>query len=311
MATLQTQELLWLEKARQDLGQPPSGLKLEQITSLLHPLNDCSLEGFPIGKFVGVGSFAVVFELSSSEPSHGRLAVKAMPRVGGSDSAKNDELFQREVRIGLSLQHPNIARLHRFVELANSRFVVLDFIEGDTMAALTGEKLPVSQYRRVFSQLSQGLTHAHQQGVVHRDLKPENVMLDPNGSLKILDFGMARMRGDTSVTVTGQFKGTPMYCAPEQIIDSKTVDVACDQFSFGLMSYQFLTGEFPYPLDSKQPLQTLFARLQQPATRLSTVWPEVGTQADEAMARMLSIKPEERFSSIEEAFETFSQALPS
>lgn len=310
MAVLQTQELLWLEKARQDLGHSPSGLKLEQVTSDLHPLNGCSLEGSAIGKLVGVGSFAVVFELSGSDPSQGRLAVKAMPRAGGSDAAQNDELFQREVRIGRSLQHPNIARLHRFVELANSRFVVLDFIEGDTMAALAGQKLTVPEYRRLFSQLSQGLTHAHQQGVVHRDLKPENVMLSPGGSLKILDFGMARMRGDTAVTVTGQFKGTPMYCAPEQILDSKTVEATCDQFSFGLLSYQFLTGEFPYPLDSKQPLQTLFARLQQPAARLSSVWPEVGNEADESMARMLDIKPEGRFASVAEAFETFSQALP-
>lgn len=101
-----------------------------------------------------------------------------------------------------------------------------------------------------------------------------------------------------------------MYCAPEQIINSKAAVLASDQFAFGLLSYQLLTGEFPYTLVDSQPLQTLFARLQYPAAKLSDAWPEVGQAADEAMARMLAMKPEERFPSIEEAFQTFSQALP-
>ena len=176
--------------------------------------------------------------------------------------------------------------------------------------AMLGEALSPQRYRELFGPLAKGLDYAHQMGVVHRDLKPENVMLEDNGAVRILDFGMARKSGGTDVTVTGQFKGTPMYCAPEQIIDSKKVSPACDQFSFGLLSFQLLTGKFPYPIDDKAPLQTLFARLQQPAAKLSSLWPEASPEADAAMARMLDMKPENRFASVQEAFEALSAALP-
>ncbi len=310
MKELQGPVLIWLNKARVDLGLSPLKMTPEEVTPDFHPLTGCQLENKVIGKLLGVGSFAVVFELDGSSPSGGRLAVKVMPRTVGEEAAKDKELFLREIQIGQRLRHPTITPLHSFTELAQSRFVILERIEGETLAAVIGRKMPVTRYRELFTQFTEGLAYAHKHEVVHRDLKPENVMLSPDGSLKILDFGMARLNGSTTVTITGQFKGTPMYCAPEQIIDSKTVGEACDQFSFGLLSYQILTGQFPYNLVPNQPMQTLFARLQQQAAKLSAVWPEVGQAADDAMARMLAMKPEDRFPTIEEAFETFSQALP-
>ena len=84
---------------------------------------------------------------------------------------------------------------------------------------------------------------------------------------------------------------------------------ATDQFAFGLLSFQYLTGAFPYPEFPKDPLQNVFVKLTQPAAKFSTVWPEASKEADSAMERMLSTKPEERFPSLKEAFETFSQAL--
>jgi serine/threonine protein kinase len=229
----------------------------------------------------------------------------------GDGQDHEDELFRREVDIGMRLDHPTITRIHGFVERPNSRFVILDRVLGKTWTELLSGPLPCSRYRQLFSPLAQGLGYAHQMGVVHRDLKPENVMLSDDGTIRILDFGMARQKGSTDVTVTGQFKGTPMYCAPEQIIDSKKVAPACDQFSFGLLSFQALSGKFPYPLDPKAPLNTLFARLQQPAAPLLSVWPEAGEQADQVMARMLSPEPEARYPSVEEAFAALSDALPS
>jgi serine/threonine-protein kinase len=301
METLNAMTVSWLEKVRVELGSSGAGAE--------HPLDGCDLEGARIGRLLGVGSFAAVFELHESGDAP--LAVKVLERSAkGEESEREDEIFRREVDIGMQLAHPTITRIHRFVERPRSRFVVLDQVRGQTWNHMLGEKLSTQRYRELFEPLAQGLDYAHQMGVVHRDLKPENVMLEENGAVRILDFGMARKSGGTDVTVTGQFKGTPMYCAPEQIIDSKKVGPACDQFSFGLLSFQLLTGKFPYPIDDKAPLQTLFARLQQPAAKLSSAWPEASPAADEAMAKILAMKPEDRYPSVVEAFQALSAALP-
>lgn len=295
---LDKQLLTWLEKVSEELGGAPAGGE--------HPLQGCTLEGARIGKLLGVGSFAAVFELSDN--GDGRpLAVKVLERKQGGDQQKDDELFRREVDIGMRLDHPAITRIHGFAERKNSRFLLLDRVQGETWNKLLSEQVAPGRYRELFAPLAQGLTYAHQMGVVHRDLKPENVMLADDGSVKILDFGMARQAGGTEVTVTGQFKGTPKYCAPEQIIDSKNVTPTCDQFSFGLLSFEALSGKFPYPDDNK--LSSLFLRINHPAASLSSVWPE-GAPADEVMARILDKTPENRYPSVNEAFAALSAALP-
>lgn len=299
-------------RLRTALGLGPPGKEAASPTPSIgeHPLFGCSLDGARIGKLLGVGSFAVVFDLDDPS-SPGPVAVKVIERpASDADSNMEDESFRREVGIGMRLDHPTITRIYRFIERPRSRFVVLEKVSGETWQGLAERSIPKSRYRELFGPLAQGLTYAHDMGVVHRDLKPENVMLAEDGSVRILDFGMARESGGTGTTVTGQFKGTPMYCAPEQILDSKRVGPACDQFSFALMSFQLLSGHFPYALDPKQPLQTLFARLQQPPTKLSSLWPEASAEADEAMARMLAMKPEERYATVEEAFQALASALP-
>lgn len=288
----------WLGRVREELGSP--------VTTGEHPLHGATLETARIGKLLGVGSFAAVFELFDETGCP--LAVKVLERQQGEESGKADELFRREVDIGMRLDHPSITRIYRFHEFPRTRFVVMDRVDGETWSSL--ERLSAPRYRELFGPFAQGLEYAHRMGVVHRDLKPENLMLASDGTVRILDFGMARQSGSAEVTVTGQFKGTPKYCAPEQVMDSKKVSPACDQFSFGLMSYELLTGMFPYPTDPKQPLHTLFARLQAPATRLSVVWPEAPPKADEVMARVLAQNPEERYPTVSEAFAALSDALP-
>ena len=172
-----------------------------------------------------------------------------------------------------------------------------------------GSPINLESYRKLAALLATGLGYAHRMGVVHRDLKPENIMVDDKGDLKILHLGLARTTSARDLTLTGEFKGTPRYCAPEQAQNTKLVGPATDQFAFGLLSFELLTGHFPYPEYPKDPLQNVFVRLTQPAARLSSVWPEVSPEADEAMARMLHVSPGERFPNIEIAFQTFLDAL--
>ena len=296
----------WLKQIRSELEAP---VHLSQDSGG-HPLSGYSLDGAKVGKILGVGSFAIVFELHDPQDKGRSLAVKVLKRsILSKNSDRENESFRREVDIGMRLEHPNITRIHRFAERPSTRFVVLEKVPGATLSAYIDRPLTLKQYQNLFAPLSAGLDYAHRMGVIHRDLKPENIMVSPDGSLKILDFGLARTAGARDLTLTGEFKGTPKYCAPEQAQNTKKVGPATDQFAFGLLSFELLTGQFPYPEYPKDPLQNIFVRLTQPAARLSSVWPEVSPESDEAMARMLNVSPEERFDNVEEAFNIFVRSL--
>ncbi len=301
--------VMWLRRVRTELDPPQAPSR--SAHSEPHPLYGYGLEGAQVGALLGVGSFAMVFELNDPSRAPKSLAVKILKRsVSGKHSVQENESFRREVDVGMRLEHPSITRIHRFSERKSSRFVVLDRINGTTLDAHLVEAMTTQRYLELFRPLSRALDYAHSMGVVHRDLKPENVMITRQGFVKILDFGLARTRGGKEVTLTGEFKGTPKYCAPEQILDSKRVGPATDQFAFGLLSFQALTGILPYPDYPKDPMETLFSRIRQPAGRLLDVQPHFSHEADEAMARMLSRTPEDRFPSVEDAFSTLSAALP-
>lgn len=294
--SLTPQTMSWLSNVRGELGGTGN---FNAHAGTLHPLHGCALGRAQVGEVLGVGNFAVVFELNDPK-SPRSLALKVLKRsTVGRHSEHENEAFRREVDIGMQLHHPSITRIHAFKECANSRFVILDKVEGETFASLLHQPISVPRYRELFIPLARALDYAHAMGVVHRDLKPENVMLSSEGEVKVLDFGLARHRGSKDVTLTGEFKGTPRYCAPEEALDSKKVGPATDQFAFALMTFEALTGHFPYPEDPRHPLDTLLVRLGTPAAALSSVWSRANPEVDAVMARMLSVKPQDRFPSIE------------
>ena len=133
-------------------------------------------------------------------------------------------------------------------------------------------------------------------------------MLAGDGTVKILDFGMARLVEDASVTMTGTFKGTVRYTAPEQLSDSKRAGPACDQFALGLMMFEGLTGQFPYP-DYKQPMQAVLDRVQKEPWLLSQIDSRFSEQASRVLARMLAREPEERYPNVMAAYEALKTAI--
>lgn len=297
----------WLRDVSRELEAPQRGATSEVGA---HPLQGYTLEGARVGQLLGIGSFATVFELDDPRQRDRSLAVKVLRRSTLSRrSEQENESFRREVDIGMRLDHPSITRIHSFAERQRSRFVVLERVEGETLALLLDKPIDARRYTEIFGPLARALDYAHGMGVVHRDLKPENVMLSRQGTVKVLDFGLARTAGSRDVTLTGEFKGTPKYSAPEQVQDTRRVGPATDQFAFGLLSFQLLSGGFPYPEDPRQPLDTLMARLHRPAALLSSLLPGASAAADAAVARMLSIEPEDRYPSVEAAFQALADAL--
>jgi predicted Ser/Thr protein kinase len=194
---------------------------------------------------LGRGAMGVVYK--AMDPTIGRtVALKTMRLdVHGLDAQEMVRRFQNEARAAGVLNHPNIVTIYDAGEQDGIFYIAMEFIEGTTLHELLAEKrvLPAEEVIGLTRQICRGLDYAHSNGIVHRDVKPANIMITPNGTVKIMDFGIAKSGGQ--VTNTGQVLGTPNYMAPEQV-KGRPLDGRSDLFSLGVILYEMLTGEKPF-----------------------------------------------------------------
>jgi len=189
------------------------------------------------------------------------VAIKVLPEILTRD-AERIARFEREAKLLASLSHPNIAAVYGFDECNGTRFLVLEYVEGQTLSErLKAGPMPVEEALRVGKQMSEAIEAAHERGVIHRDLKPANVMITPEGKLKVLDFGLAKAMVPVnersgldianSPTITADFTrvgtilGTAAYMSPEQA-RGKPLDKRTDIWSFGCVLYECLGGRRPF-----------------------------------------------------------------
>ncbi|PKV83986.1 protein kinase-like protein [Streptomyces sp. TLI_146] len=189
-----------------------------------------------------------------------RVAVKCLKPLGlQHDQASARvlrERFRREARVAAALQHRGVTVVHDFGEFEGVLYLVMELLDGRNLSQLLqdgkGHPLPVLDVVDIAEQLSSALAYTHQQGIVHRDLKPANIMRLPDGTVKILDFGIARLGADigftSRLTGTGIAMGTPHYMSPEQI-GGAPVDHRSDLYSLGCVLYELATGAPPFDLD--------------------------------------------------------------
>ena len=204
------------------------------------------LEKYEVLEKVGEGGMATVYRGRHTTLNR-EVAIKVMhPHL--SSSEKNRTRFAREARAIETLRHPNILRIFDYSGgAADHCFIITEFIEGPTLRELleeVGAMMP-EPAALVTYELCKALEVAHAQGIVHRDVKPENVMLTPDGGIKLMDFGIARMLDDAQVTMTGALVGSPAYMSPEQATDGD-VGQASDLFAVGIMLYRMVTGTLPF-----------------------------------------------------------------
>ncbi len=194
---------------------------------------------------LGRGAMGVVYK--ALDPTIGRtVALKTMRLdVHGLDAQEMVRRFQNEARAAGVLNHPNIVTIYDAGEQDGIFYIAMEFIEGTTLHELLAEKrvLATDEVLQLTRQICRGLDYAHSNGIVHRDIKPANIMITGNGTVKIMDFGIAKSGGQ--VTNTGQVLGTPNYMAPEQV-KGKQLDGRSDLFSLGVILYEMLTGEKPF-----------------------------------------------------------------
>jgi serine/threonine protein kinase len=205
-----------------------------------------SIGPYVIERKIGQGGMGIVY-LAWDTRLRRRVALKILaPDIAADQTGR--ERLRREAQAAAALSHPNIATVYALEEIDGELILVCEFVEGIPLRVRLRETPPLSIREAVdiAVQLASGLTAAHEDGVVHRDLKPENLLLTPAGTLKVLDFGLARKEALESprVTQSGMVTGTPAYMAPEQAIGKS--DFRGDMFSFGLIVFEMVSGVNPF-----------------------------------------------------------------
>jgi DNA-binding response OmpR family regulator len=223
-------------------GAKPADTKHDAI-----PVGTVLSERYEIVRVIGRGGMGVVYEARDRQLAE-TVALKVLnPSLLDGDPGTL-ERFKSEIRLARRITHENVVRSHDFGEADGVCFVTMELVQGVTVRELltTRGKLGVDTTLAIAAQLARALDAAHRQGVVHRDIKPDNIILDGNGVLKVMDFGIARFAAHmTTLTSSGITSGTPAYMAPEQLLE-EPVDERTDLYATGVVLFECLTGRLPF-----------------------------------------------------------------
>ncbi len=204
-----------------------------------------SIRNFEIKELIATGGMAAIYR--AVQVSLDRVV--AVKILHGHLAQDKDFItrFEREAKAAANLKHENIVNIIDFGQSEDLYFIAMEFVDGKSLKDLIAAVgcLPYDIAMMIAYEISQGLCHAHEKGVVHRDIKPANILISQEGSSKIADFGLAQAQDLTSVTVTGLILGTPAYMSPEQASGRK-IDGRSDIFSLGVVLYEMITGEKPF-----------------------------------------------------------------
>jgi serine/threonine-protein kinase len=265
--------------------------------------------GTTVGKYriigqLGRGGTGMVYR-AIDETLGREVAVKTLNRgLGETDILKR---FRAEATILARLNHPEIATIYELFRSETELLMVMELIRGETLEQLSSRLGPLPDDRAAYliDRILSALEHAHRAGVVHRDMKPANVMVTDLGGVKIMDFGVARVRGAEHVTMDGFVVGTPAYMAPEQVL-AQEVDGRADLYSVGVVFYRLLTGTLPFTADT--PAGLLHQQINDSPTRLSQHRKDLPEWCEAIVERALAKSPADRFHTAAEFREALARA---
>jgi tRNA A-37 threonylcarbamoyl transferase component Bud32 len=254
-------------------------------------------ERYELEEVVGHGGMSTVYKAHDSLLER-NVALKVLHQQYNEDE-DFVERFKREARSVAQLQHPNIVTVIDRGEEAGRQYIVFEFIDGENLKELVVRKgrLDLHDALEVALEVAHGLAFAHDHGLVHRDVKPQNVLLNGDGRAKVTDFGIARsLDVDHGVTQTGTILGTSNYIAPEQA-SGQPVDAHTDVYSLGIVLYEMLTGELPFPGESF--VAVAMKHIQEPSPNVLDVRGDLPLRVAEMIDRALEKDPEHRFTTMD------------
>jgi protein kinase-like protein len=242
----------------------------------------------------GHGSMGNVYKARDRETGE-TVALKLLKPEIASDQAMMDR-FKNELLYARKITHKNVCRVYEFNRVGGVAYTSMEFVEGESLRSALNRFGALSQKKAtdLALQICSGLKEAHAQGIVHRDLKPENVMIDGNGNLKLMDFGIARSM-EAVTRVTGAMVGTPAYMAPEQVSGS-AVDYRTDIYSLGLMLYEMFTGKPAFSAENA--IAVALKQMNQEPPRPTEIEPSVPLAVERVILKCLEKSPEKRFQNV-------------
>jgi serine/threonine protein kinase len=267
-------------------------------SELEHLIGQVLKDTYRLEQRLGSGAMGVVFRAT-----HVRIGAPFAVKVLLPSIALDEALFrrfQREAQLAGKLRHPNIIRVVDFDSEGDWHFIVSEYLQGESLdqRLAPNQTLPVEHSVDILAEVCSAMVAAHAHGIVHRDLKPANIMITRDGSVKVLDFGIAKILDarDDSVSVEGEVLGTPDYIAPEQSLAGQRVDTRADVYALGAVAYQLFTGRRPFARATAQ--QTLIAVVKDEAPTPRALNPALPPSLDEVIRVAMQKDPAERFQSV-------------
>lgn len=252
------------------------------------------LGDYEILRVLGAGGMGRVYQVRNVITDRVEAMKVLLPEISGQEEVA--ARFLREIKVLAALNHPHIARLHTALTIDNQLVMIMEFVEGQAISArLAGGPMPVPDALTCIDQILDALSYAHQQHVIHRDIKPANMMLTPDGTVKLMDFGIARAENEpTLLTAPGSTLGSMNYMSPEQVKGERT-DERSDLYSLGISLYEMVTGERPFHGDSSFSLMA--AHINQAPTPPVELQPEMPAGLNQIILTSIAKSPAERFQS--------------
>jgi serine/threonine protein kinase len=279
------------ELARQS-SQPSSGTTPALSSQALAVLS----ERYDILGEAGHGSMGSVYKARDRETGE-IVALKLLKPEIASDQVMMDR-FKNELLFARKITHKNVCRVHEFNRIGGIAYTSMEFVEGESLRSVLDRfgGLPVRKAVDLAQQICSGLEEAHAQGIVHRDLKPENVMIDAQGNVKIMDFGIARSM-EAGTRLTGSMVGTPAYMAPEQV-SGKQVDYRADIYSLGLILYEVFTGTPAFQAENA--VAVALKQMRELPRPPHEIEPAIPPSVERVIVKCLEKEPARRFQSVTE-----------
>jgi non-specific serine/threonine protein kinase len=255
-----------------------------------------SILHYKILEKLGEGGMGVVYKAEDAKLKR-EVAIKFLPRqIAASEEER--ERFKIEAQAAAALNHPNIATIHNIEEVDEEMFIVMEYIEGRELKEIVQSEIPNLQSAIDYAtQIAEGLQAAHKKEIVHRDIKSSNIMVTDEGHVKIMDFGLAKVKGGAQITKVGTTLGTAGYMSPEQARGQET-DHRTDIWAFGVVLYEMLSGQLPFRGDYEQAV--IYSILNEEPTDLTKLRDDVPGKLTKIVDRALGKEADSRSQNIQE-----------